>query len=280
MSGEPIDALLVFSDIHSGCQMALVPPDGSPLDNGGRYMPSLFQQKLWGWWHEFTTQWVPHVMGDRRWVVVNNGDTLDGRHHNNTTTWTTNLSDMVRNAYELLAPAIEAWGVPYYHIRGTEAHGGQAGEDEERLAGKLGAVPNGIGQHARYELLKWLGDEFSLVHILHHIGTTSSTAYESTAVLKELVDMYTEGAQWRERPPDVVVRSHRHRPIKVELPTINERAFAIVTPGWQGKTPLVHRIAGARVKQPVFGGVAIILSDEGEHYSRQYVRRLERPAAE
>ena len=105
-----------------------------------------------------------------------------------------------------------------------------------------------------------------LVHVLHHVEGGGSS--ESTAILRELTDTYAESARWGRRPPDVIVRSHRHRYIKVEIPTGlskgSERgreptpvAACVVTPGWQGKTPYAWKIAGARLQTPQFGGIVI-----------------------
>jgi hypothetical protein len=51
--------------------------------------------------------------------------------------------------------------------------------------------------------------------------------------------------------------------------------MAIVTPGWQAKTPFAWKIPGARLSQPQFGGVLIRKGDE-ELHSRAKVWRLER----
>ena len=66
----------------------------------------------------------------------------------------------------------------------------------------------------------------------------------------------------------MIVRSHRHRYIKVEIPTGLSKgaergreptpiAACVVTPGWQGKTPYAWKVAGARLQTPQFGGVVI-----------------------
>src|SRR5260221_5270370 len=120
-----------------------------------------------------------------------------------------------------MAPVVDMCkraGGTYYHIRGTEAHVGQSGEYEERLARTLGAKPNTEGQYARWDLWKRVGDTHGpLVHCLHHIGTTGSAAHESSAVNAELTASYVEAARWNREPPDYVIRSHRHRSIAVDL---------------------------------------------------------------
>ncbi len=250
-----VENLVVVSDLHCGCRLGLCPPEGVELDDGGRYMPSSFQQALWDGWTEFWDKFVPDATRGERFGVVINGDALDGVHHKATTQVSQNLSDQALIAETVLAPIVDKCEGAFYMIRGTEAHVGQSGAEEERLARSLGAKPSADGQYARYELWKGVGPK--LVHLLHHIGTTGSQAYEATAVHKELTESYVEAARWGERPPDVIVRSHRHRYISTAVATGRGHAIAVVTPGWQGKTPFAWKIPGARLAPPQFGGVVI-----------------------
>ena len=168
----------------------------------------------------------------------------------------------------------------YSHVRGTEAHVGQSGAEEERLAQRLGAIPNEQGQHARWELWKRLGG--ALIHFSHHIGTTGSSAYESTAVYKEMVEAFVEAGRWGDEPPQVVGRSHRHRCLETRIPTKDGYGISVVTPAWQLKTPFAHRGAGARQARPPrprIGGGLIRHGDE-ELPTRFKVWRIERPREE
>ena len=244
-------------------------------------MPSAFQLKMWDWWQEFWGSWVPEVTRREPYDVVHNGDAIDGVHHRSTTQISHNLEDQQRIAEAVLRPVVErckASGGTYYHIRGTEAHVGQSGEYEERLARTIGAKPNREGQHARFDLWKRVGQD-CLVHLLHHIGTTSSAAHESSAVNAELTASYVEAARWSREPPDFIVRSHRHRSIAVDLNSAKGYAAGIVTPAWQGRTPFTWKIPGARISEPQVGGVLIRRGDE-EFYYRRWVRSFDRSPEE
>lgn len=272
--------LIVVSDTHCGCRLGLLHPDGIRVDGGGLYKPSDFQLKMYGLWREFWDTWVPDVTRGEPFDLVHNGDAIDGVHHKSTTQISHNLEDQQRIAETVLAPIVaqcKASGGTYYHIRGTEAHVGQSGEYEERLARTLGAKPNDQGQYARFDLWKRVGT--ALVHLLHHIGTTSSAAHESSAVNAELTASYVEAARWHREPPDFIVRSHRHRSIAVDLNSAKGYAAAIVTPAWQGKTPYVWKIPGARISEPQIGGILIRQGDE-EFYYRRFVRSFDRSAEE
>lgn len=275
--------LIVVSDTHSGCRLGLLHPDGIRVDGGGLYLPSEFQVKMWALWREFWDVWVPEVTRGEPFDLVHNGDAIDGVHHHSTTQISHNLEDQQRMAEAVLAPVVQQCkdsGGAYYHIRGTEAHVGQSGEYEERLARTLGAKPNEHGQFARFDLWKRVGGATGpLVHLLHHIGTTSSAAHEASAVNAELTAEYVEAARWHREPPDFVVRSHRHRSIAVDLNSAKGYAAAIVTPAWQGKTPYVFKIPGARLSEPQIGGI-LIRQGDSEFYYRRWVRSFDRSREE
>lgn len=273
-----VNQIVVIADLHAGCQYGLCPPEGITLDGGGHYQPSDLQVKVWQWWLLFKDDWIPKVTRGQPWALVLNGDTTDGRHHNSTTQISQNLADQKRLAQEILYPMIEkASGV--FVIRGTEAHVGPAGENEEQLAESLGAIQNEAGMSSRLELsLRIGGDNGALCHFAHHIGVTGRTHYESSAPMGELGEYYTEAGRWGEEIPDFLIRSHRHRHIKIEIATHKGYGIVEVTPGWQLKTPYLYRSA-AKNSIPQFGGIIIRRGDE-EHYSRSFVRSITRPKTE
>lgn len=272
--------LVVVSDTHIGCKLGLCSPEPVALDAGGTYQASAFQREVWTLWQAFWTEWVVEATEGEPYDVVHNGDAIDGVHHQSTTQISHNIEDQLRLAERLLMPMVGAClasGGTYYHIRGTEAHVGQSSEYEERLARSLGAKPNALGQYARYDLWKRVGH--ALVHLMHHIGVTSSAAHEASAVNAELTAEYVEAARWHREPPDFVVRSHRHRSIAVDMNSAKGYAAAVVTPAWQGKTPYVWKVAGARLSEPQFGGILIRQGDR-EFYYRRKVWSIDRSPEE
>ena len=259
--------------------MGLLPPEGIDLDEGIHVMPSPMQLKMWAYWRDFWDVWVPMVTKKDKFAIVVNGDITDGNHHGSVSQITHNLAIQARIAKAILEPLVERAKGGFYVIRGTEAHTGPSGQTEEQLAQSLGAIPNDIGQYARYDLWKRIGPN-GLVHFLHHIGTTSSNAYESSAVMKELTEEFVEAARWGEQTPNVIIRSHRHRHIKITIPTKQGDAIGEVTPGWQGKTPFTWKIAGARLSTPQFGGILIKWGDEDGVYTRDRVYNIGRSVTE
>ena len=274
---KKINNLIVVSDLHAGCQLGLYPASGFMLDSGGSYLPSVPQQKVWAMWNYFWDKWVPMVCRGEPYAVVVNGDALDGVHHNSVTQITHNLADQGKIAEAILKPIVKKCGGRYYHIRGTEAHVGSSGMQEETLAKSLKAIPDESGNYARWEL--WIEVGKGLVHLTHHIGHSGSMAYETSAVQKELEQAFVEAARWGDRPPDVIVRSHRHRNIETRIRARNGFATACVTAGWQLRTPFAWRIAGGRMTQPQIGGTLVRYGDE-DMYTRHQVWDIERTKVE
>ena len=232
------------------------------LDEGGEYHHSEFQAKIWAMWNEFWYEFVPEVTHGEPFSVVHNGDAIDGVHHQSTTQITHNIKDQVAIAVEVMQPIVKMCEGRYYHIRGTEAHVGKSAATEEGLAKALGAIPDKY-QYARNDL--WIEVGGGLVHLLHHIGSTGSLAYETTALMKEYTESLTEAARWERRPADILVRGHRHRYAEIAVPKKrNGKGRVVVVPAWQGKTPFVWKIPGARQSTPMFGGIVIRWAEESE----------------
>lgn len=254
--------VVVISDTHCGCRLALCDPKGHRLDDGGTYKASPLQKKIYSMWREFWDVVVPETVKGEPYVVVHNGDAIDGTHHGSTTQISQNLDDQEEIAYQVLAPIVDK-AQAYFHIRGTEAHVGKSAVSEERLARRLGAVPNEDGQFARWDLWKTIGPKGDLIHLLHHVGSTGSQHYEATAPYRELMEEMLEAARWQNRRPSVIVRSHRHRALEISAPVGNSSehetgmAMAVITPCWQAKTPFAWKIPGARLSTPQFGGTIL-----------------------
>jgi len=283
MKARRVNNIIVVSDLHMICRLGLCPPPKVhrvALDDGGYYVPSRLQRVVWGWWEEFWRQWVPTVTRGEPFAVVINGDGVDGGdHHQNTTHISANKEDQELLALAVLRPLVDLCGGRFYYVRGTEAHGGKSGCDEEGIARQLGAVPDRDGRHARWRLRLRIGAEGFLVDIAHHIGTTGTMAFETSAILKELEQSWVEAARWGHAEPRVVVRSHRHRNAEARVPCRGGFATSLTTPGWQLKTPYAFRVPGARQARPQIGGVLIRAGDE-DCYTRPKVWDIEDVAVE
>jgi len=277
---RPINNIVVISDTHSGCGLALCPPV-TQLDTAGEYHASPLQRSLFAWWQEFWHEWVSRETENEPYGIVINGDTLDGRHHSSVTQISQNLDDQRIIARAVLQPIVATCEGDLYMIRGTEAHVGPSGENEETLAHELGATPNELGHYARFDLWLEVGPRHALCHFAHHIGTTGRTHYESSALMAELGEIYANAARWSRRPPDVVVRSHRHRHLEVRAPTARGYGVVFTTAGWQLKTPFAYRIPGGRVTEPQIGGSLIRYdTKKQELQTKHFIKELDRSKTE
>lgn len=276
-----INNVVVVSDLHCGCGLGLIHRDGMKLDAGGQYKPSRLQRQVFDWWEEFWDEWVPAVTHGEPYTVVINGDVVEGVHHKATTPISANLEDQAKIAFKVLEPIVEKCEGRFFMVRGTPAHVGPDAYDEEKVARHLKARPNEDGQHARFEL--WMrvgtGDKSGLAHFNHHIGTTSSSHHETSAINAELGTAFVEAGRWGQEPPDVVIRSHRHRCAEVRIPAKKGYAVSFVTAAWQLKTPFLFKVAGGRMTLPQIGGSLIRMGEE-ELHTRHWVRDIERDDVE
>jgi hypothetical protein len=101
-------------------------------------------------------------------------------------------------------------------------------------------------------------------------------AYETSALSRELSEAYVESGRWGEEPPDVIVRSHRHRNAEVRIQTKKGFCTVCTTAAWQMKTPLVYRVAGGRQSTPQIGGTVIRAGDH-DIYTRHKIWTIGRP---
>jgi len=272
--------IVVISDTHFGCKLALCPPK-IRLEEGGFYKQSKLQKIIYKQWQYFWAEFVPEATKNEPFIIVHNGDVIDGVHHNTTTLITNNLKDQEHIAVECLEPIVNqklCKGI--YFVRGTPAHSGLTAEHEERIAEKLKAFKTKDGNYSRYELWLEFGRNRILAHFAHHVGVTNSASYESTAPYKELIEMYVEAGKQGARAPDVIIRSHRHRFFVNQIGSKNVNAFSVITPGWQMKTPFSYRGILGRASLAQIGGVVLKEGDEVPIYIRHSILQIKQNGIE
>jgi len=263
--------VVVVSDLHVGCEAALMPREGWLRDGRNRVNPSPMQEVLCDWW-DAAWDWVDKETDGRHDTVVN-GDLIEGVHHKATTPWSANLNTQRACCTHILRP-VRARSRRLYVTRGTEAHVGSSAECDEAIAEAVKADrPDGGGNFSQWEMFYRLGDH--LAHFAHHIATSSSPFSETSALLREQVGGYVEAGRWGDEPAAVYVRSHRHICSGIWHPSRHGVTSTVTTPAWQLKTPYVHRIS-ALMSQPQIGLVIIMVGDNGP-YVKPWVRHIERP---
>lgn len=251
------------------------------LDHGNPVGQNGFQRKLWPHWLAFWREFVAPIVQGKRWAWVNNGDPLEGLHHGTTSQYTHNLavqSDIAEACFKIplsLGPDV------VYFVRGTEAHGGESGQHEEKLADRCGAKPDKKHRHARDVL--WLKVETKtgrgLAQFLHHISVSGNPSCESNALSAEYAKVLHNAARWGEPVPDWIVRGHAHRYVTLPVETRTGTTHITVCPGWQGKTPHCYKLAAVRNNLGTVGGIALTI-ENGQRMVRAYTHTPRREEIE
>ena len=264
--------IVIVSDLHAGSSVALC-PSRFRCDDGQIVETSDIQKCIYAHWQIFWDEFVPMATNDEPYTVVVNGDVVEGQHHRSAQYMSVNEEDHEKIAVELLRPVREKAKGGFYMVRGTEAHVGPSAGHEESVARELETdmLDPEADTHTFWEL--WFEFGPHLCHFAHHIGVTSSTAYELSALSRELAGNLIEAAQWGDRPADVIVRSHRHRYSSGEIPMRGHTAQIIVTPAWQARTAFVFKKVSMR--RPQFGGV-VLGYDKFGLFKRCYIWGLPR----
>lgn len=257
---QKVKNVVVIGDTHCG-SLAAIMPKHFRLANGAMQEQSLEQEMLWNWWLEFWS-FVRRVTNGEPYVLIHNGDIIDGAHHSCVQLVTNNISYQRKMAIQLLKPQVEK-AVAFYSIAGTAAHAGQSNADEESVAEQLGSVPDEKGRFCRQDL--WIEMGKDLVQFAHHIGTTSSQAYKSSPAMRLMASMYGAAGEWGFKPPTIMIRSHAHDYVEVKRPNCR----VIVCPAWQLKSDWMWGKDTASL--PIIGGLVIKQGEEGIHI-REFIR--------
>lgn len=229
--------VVITEDWHVNSTVSICPEHGIRRDGGEVCRPSPVQEWLNGCWREFWQE------AERRWkiipkakrgkkVAVVNGDVPESFHHGSTEIVTLNEADELQACQDVAEPMI-AWADLSYVVRGTEIHGGKAGQKEEMFAERIGAV-RGIGWSwwslpLRVEGVKML--------FAHHPGTASQRGWTlggaaNRAAAQVILDFVGEEL------PALVVYGHNH---VYEDSGDNFPMRCIIGPAWQAKTAYVRR---------------------------------------
>ena len=259
---KPGPLVVCFSDLHVGSTVALCPPGGIALEDGGRYMPNPAQVWIWQQWAGF---WDSiRVQRKRRPVVgIMNGEFVDGRHHETTQLASSSPEIMAGAALEVMAVAMPALSTLYV-TRGTEAHAGHGAASDYNIARELGAVIDPItGMRAAYQWRINIGGV--IFDAAHHVSGSARATGRGNGIRAEMLDSILSGDA-----PDVIVRSHVHTYSDTGRNFWPRQAF--VTPAWQLKTAFAHRVT--RVRPQVVGAVVVEIEDGKAQPALPYLFRV------
>jgi hypothetical protein len=236
-----IKHIIGISDTHVGSTVA-VWPDGFVTATGNALLPNPIQRWYLNCFEEFIHDWVPKVTNGQPFALVCNGDTIEGIHHRSKQIVTHDVGDQLSAFIALFGPLIGKAEKVFLTL-GTECHTQQS----ECFIGKeLGAeIDPETGLHA-FDVLrleKW-GKLFSFQH---HIGTTARKWTAATAPMAALANERLEAIDAGRRPPDYVVRAHRHVP---GVYWDDSGHAAVITGAWQSKTRHTHKVVPDAICKP------------------------------
>ena len=231
------DVLAVVGDMHVGSTTALCPPTAD-MDDGGHYKASKAQCWLYQCWCDYWAQVmaVKPTGGGKRYVVCL-GDAMEGDHHATSAVVSANPATMLQIAGTVLEPA-RKWANHFFMLRGTEAHGGEAGAWDEILADDLNAerCPD-TGRASWWHIgIEISGVVFDCAH--HPPSAPGRVWTRANAAATLAYTVFSEYAEHGQRAPDVALRGHVH---KFADSGHNYPTRGVLCPAWQLATPYSSR---------------------------------------
>jgi len=158
---------------------------------------------------------VKNGLRRNRLIWVNNGDLVEGVHHNTTQICTSNMAQQLKNAIKTLQPILSLNPNSIYIIRGTEAHSGASGQWDELFARDIRAVPVYEDKAPEDNEFSWYSLLLNIEGVLFDIAHTGEFGMSSWTGVNALNKIAMEAKDYYlsrgERCPDYVIRSHTHR---------------------------------------------------------------------
>lgn len=242
--------VVAVGDIHAGSAFAPCPDEIA-----GQYDLTLYSSRVQQWltrcWGHFADEYVPAVVGRRKFALLVNGDVLEGNHHGGHQLVSAAVKVQRRIALELLRP-LAARAAEVYVVKGTECH---TRDDEEEIAAELKARRCPATDNFAPDW--WdINVRGVLTSFRHHISTSSRRALGATALGVQLNEEQVQAAGAGTPIPRVVVRSHRHVFGAYE----DGNGMAVVLPAWQLHTRHAHKVVPASQRGAMVGGVVLDFS--------------------
>jgi hypothetical protein len=249
------DILVAVADTHVNSTCALCPPVVH-LDDGGEYHPSRAQAWLWQCWNDLLEKVkAMRRPGDRLYGLLD-GDGPDANPRTSQLI-AENEETIVATTIETIRPLREMCDAGFWVLRGTEAHGGDAGNLEEAVARGLQATKYPADGEAWSCWFLKLRLQGLVIDVAHHgrmgmLPWTKANALGGVAY--EMLDLYVRNG---EPPPALCLRAHRHR----SGDTFENYPVRVVAlPAWQLATAYSHKVA---TRKPSDIGGAIITIQDG-----------------
>ncbi len=254
--------IAAFSDPHAGSTLGLHPPGPTLLDDGGEYRPNRLQGWLWEGW----TDWVGQVKAARKgadFTILVNGDACDGLHHRTQQL----ISGLIPIQFDIfracIDPLLALSPDRIIFTRGTPAHVGENGENEESAAKAIAREGYTVVRELDTQTHTWWHyfGEYGPLYLdaAHHGSGLGNLPWtKPNAARRNAAALFMDYALEKRRHPDLVLRAHVHR----TADSGNDYPVRyIAMPAWQMKTGFSHQRHTNTL--PDIGGVIVQTTKDG-----------------
>jgi hypothetical protein len=228
---------VVVSDLHCGSSVGLW-PEGCEVSYGNiiNLGNNLHQRWLWECWQDGTRKAIEHF-GKDPFVLIVNGDCIEGRHHGTSEIVAAKNRDHCAAAIQALLPLASKAKASYF-TAGTECH---VGDWEEVIADEVG------GKFAGDKLLLEING--TLLDVAHHMPATTRAYLEASMLGIVMGNARLNYSRSGHRVPRVFLRAHRHCGGHFS----DMHGTILVTGAWQLLTRYGHKIVGDSLCRPSVG---------------------------
>ena len=232
--GAVPQVVLVLSDLHCGSDVAVLPTevtldDGQTLGHGKNKL----QKWLWDKFQE-TQALMLEKIGNAPFVLVLNGDLIEGMHHRSVEVVSAKMVEHLAIARAVLGPLVERAHTTHV-IKGTEVHT----YDFERVFAK----EMGLGD--AYDFIQFKVNDV-LIDARHHMSCTSRLHLESTALGVLAANNRSNAIRAGHEPARVFLRGHRHIPGTYS----DGEVLVAATGAWQGLTRHGAKVVADSISRP------------------------------
>lgn len=265
--------LVVLSDMHSGGSTALF-PNRFWQDEHQNHTPNDCQKEIYKVFEQCGEYAREHRKG-KRLIVIHNGDSIDGVHHNSLQICVHNKASQAEIHEELMDIFLrkskfdKKQGDRLFYVRGTETH---VEDIETEIAKDLSAEKTPTGNYV-FDHLE-LDINGRLLWMVHHGKGKGRGPNEGNALRNFLRDIYFDAIKSNKRPPDLVASGHTHTPtwnvyIASKLSGFH-MVHGIICPSFQAKTRYAYKVAP--VERNEIGAVFVEIKADGEIRMPHFVK--------
>lgn len=234
------DEMLLISDMHTFSNWGLLHPDyvGKDVRTGKEdvmYVPNAMQR----WTFDF---WENMIKKNKNISAIGFiGDLIDGINpYNYGAVGNNDIYEQIRMSAMLIE--MLPYDVPMYFVGGTKFHSGNDVTAEQLIADMTG------GKYSLEGVIEECGVRIFMNHYIPHAQNKAGSLEKKIKEISAAEKCYGK--------IDVLVGAHNH----VFSCTMTSTHIAIMTPGWQHKTP--YAIGKNLIAPPDIGYVKLIIEDK------------------